>query len=300
MEIMNKLIEKSNPPIVYLAAAPAIRSHNSGRNPADSLMIPEAVNLNENEPAGPVTHKPANITTPNLPHRWFGKLWKGALLFIFAAGSLFFFVYQTTQNTPEFYLHLSQQPEEVLAVAGDQFETKVLDVQNAIQQVGNWRGIFREEEINGWLSIDCPAKFPELIPEYVIAPRIQILESEFRLAFRYCPDQNRKYFSPFIVIVGDIFVAEPSGEIALRIKQVKSGVLPIPFARFVEGLSDHVQQNGVDVEWTEFDGDPVALISIPPEHLRLGDRLVRVDSVICAAQQVELVGKSTEFEPATN
>ena len=151
----------------------------------------------------------------------------------------------------------------------------------------------------GWRST-ARRNFRNLLQIMSLHLESKFSNPNFGLRFDIARIRHARYFSPFIVIVGDIFVAEPSGEIALRIKQVKSGVLPIPFARFVEGLSDHVQQNGVDVAWTEFDGDPVALISIPPEHLRLGDRLVRVDSVICADQQVELVGKSTEFKPATN
>jgi hypothetical protein len=261
-------------------------------------MIPESASLTKAKATEVAPHERAE-TASNQGTIWIWRLLKVTLLLLVMCSAFFLYAYRSMHIPPEFYRQNLQQPFAELEIAGDQFETKLLNVQNAIRQQPNWRGVFREAEINGWMAADCPSKFPELTPNIVEAPRIQILDSEFRYAFRYRPGPASKWFLPFIVIAGDIFVAEPAGEIALRIKQVKSGIIPIPITRIADNMTEHLRGAGLDVAWSEMEGDPMALISVPPDRLRVGDQRFRVDTIICRNQEIELIGESVKFNSAT-
>ena len=146
------------------------------------------------ESARPVEAKSTDGTTSGLAAKgqrqiriWVWRLLKFALLLVLIFSVFLFLVYRSMHRAPAFHHQSLQQPLKTLEACGDRFETKILDVQNAIQQQHNWRGIFLEDEINGWLAADCPNKFPQIIPEIVENPRIYLGESEISLAFRFRP-----------------------------------------------------------------------------------------------------------------
>lgn len=235
--------------------------------------------------------------TPILPRsvsviRLLTKLFWTTAAVVVVIGFLLVYVYQTTQNEPEFYQLVMQRPASELEEAGDQFESRIIEMQNSLQDHNEWSSILQEEEINGWLAVDCPTKFPELIPPRVSQPRVQILDSEIKLAFRY----QTSRFSAVVTFAGDIFVAEDSGEIAIRIKQAKTGIIPIPIARLADRTTEHLCKSGIDVTWTQIENDPVALLHIPDDKLRFADQAIRIESIVCGNQQLEFVGSSIAAE----
>ena len=156
--------------------------------------------------------------------RWFRRGVKTLVLLLAIAVASIYFLYGSMQREPEFYQAAIQISQVELEEDGDRFETKVLDLQNDARDQGIWSHVFHEDEVNGWLAVDCPEKFPELIPAFVQSPRIRFSESEFQIVFRY---QSRRV-SAVVNISGDVFIAEPGGELAVRIKEAKSGLLPLP------------------------------------------------------------------------
>ena len=48
---------------------------------------------------------------------------------LLATGTLLFVAYRTAQRVPEFYQSVLAQPQAELEIAGDDFETKVVDLQ---------------------------------------------------------------------------------------------------------------------------------------------------------------------------
>ena len=225
---------------------------------------------------------------------WVWRLLKLTLLSVLIFCVFLFFVYRSMHRAPNFHHHNLQQPMESLEVCGDKFETKLLDVQNAIQRQQSWQGIFVEDEVNGWLAADCPIKFPQFIPDYVENPRVYLAENEISFAFRFRPtDSSFNWFTPFILIVGDVFVAEPEGQIAVRLKSVRSGFIPIPIAQVADNITQHLRKSGLDVAWSDVEGDPLALVSIPPDRLRLGNRSFRIDTILCRGKEIEIVGQAS-------
>ncbi len=207
---------------------------------------------------------------------------------LIVAGFFIYYIYRTTQIEPVFYQAILLESPAELEVAGDQFETRIIEMQNQVQQNLDWSSVLKEKEINGWLAIDCPSKFPELIPPRLSQPRVQIQDSEIKLAFRY----RTSRFSVIVTFAGDIFVADDTGEIAIRIKQARSGIIPIPIAKLADRMTDHLRKSGFDVTWTQIENDPVALLRIPHDKFQLADQAIRIESIVCRDQQLELVGSS--------
>ena len=230
---------------------------------------------------------------------WFWRLLKLTTLLALICVVFLFFSYRSMHQAPAFHRHSLQQPMDELEQCGDRFESKLLYVQNAIQQQRHWRGVFFEDEINGWMAVDCPTKFPEFIPDVVENPRVDLRDSEVRYAFRFRPNDLSAWFRPFILVVGDVFVAEPEGQIAVRIKSVKSGFIPIPITQVADNITEHLRKSGLDVTWSETEGDPMALISIPADRLRLGNRNFRVETIVCRDNEIEIVGQASPVDLTT-
>ena len=73
-------------------------------------------------------------------------------------------LYQASQQEPGFYQQALAAPAAAQAEDGDRFERTALDLHNQIQHTGRWEACLTQDEINGWLAIDLPAKFPQALP----------------------------------------------------------------------------------------------------------------------------------------
>ena len=92
--------------------------------------------------------------------------------------------------------------------------------------------------------------------------------------------------------MADVFVVDETGEIAVRIKQAQFGVLPLPLTQFADKVTRHLRRSGIEVTWTELEGDPLALMKVPENKLSIGDQTIRIDSIACQDHQLEMIGSS--------
>ena len=94
-------------------------------------------------------------------------------------------LYRASQQAPAFYMQaLARQPASVRD-EGQQFERQALALHNQLASSGDWEIRFTQDEINGWLAGDLPAKFPRALPPGVSEPRIAIIGNELHLAVHY-------------------------------------------------------------------------------------------------------------------
>ena len=111
---------------------------------------------------------------------WFGRLIKLtikiSLVLILLIAGLLWYTYRSTQSVPEFYQSVLEQDTAQLDRAGDQFESNILEMQNASRREGKWQVVFTQDEINGWLAADLPEKFPNALPPFISDPRVSITE----------------------------------------------------------------------------------------------------------------------------
>ena len=77
--------------------------------------------------------------------------------------------------------------------------------------------------------------------------------------------------------------------LALRIRSARAGWVPIPLRTFLDAIGQAVRRAGLRIEWRQADGDPVALISIPPPR-RTGGKRVRLAAVGAGDGRISLSG----------
>lgn len=183
-----------------------------------------------------------------------------AVLGVVASGVLVGCLYRAAQQEPEFYQQALKAPPEKQAEAGDELERRVLDLRNELRKEGRFDVQFTHDQINGWLAADLPEKFPELVPRGVSDPRIAFQPSLTRLACRY--EDSR--ISAVVSLDADVYLTEDPNVVAVHLRQVRAGALPIPLGQFLNQISEHATDAGLPLQWSDVNGDPVALVTIPP------------------------------------
>ncbi|MFK7768003.1 MAG: hypothetical protein AB8B55_12340 [Mariniblastus sp.] len=211
------------------------------------------------------------------------------LFFVLLASAGAYWVYQSAQTIPEFYQAALSLDEEVADVEGDEFEKRVLNLQNDARSKSEWQAIFTEAQVNGWIASDMPEKFPDSLPQIVEDPRVVMLPQNLKLAMRVKSGR----FEGILIASTDVFCTE-DGRIGVRIKTVSVGVLPIPIAQFADRIADAIRSAGVDVEWTETEGDPVALLKLPKDFFEFEGVHARPTGIEIEEGKVILSGETKE------
>ncbi len=211
----------------------------------------------------------------------------GFLILVFAGVGILYFLYQAAQKPPEFYEAALQINPEAQKLAGSEFESRVLQLQNDLLEQGTWEAIFSDKQINGWLASDMPKKFPKALPANVYEPRVEIKPGIVHLAFRF----ESKQFSGIVVCSGEAYCTDKSNQVAVRIDDVKAGVVSLPVSKWLDEIAKGITRSGFSVVWSEENGNPVALITIPEDTLEGGD--VVVESIELLDGKVRLRGRTT-------
>ncbi len=221
---------------------------------------------------------------------WFGRLARAFAITLIVPGAAAWFVYRSAQREPEFYREVLEQTPESLAVEGDALESRVVELQNSVQEPGQWQTMFTQSQINGWLGSDLPEKFPDLLPPEVSEPGVAIQPGEIQAAFRFSSPRLKG----IVVIEGDVFVTGDN-EISIQLKSVRSGVLPLSVSGWADEISKSMRKSGIPVAWSELDGDPVAIISLPEDQLQMDNLQVVVNAIESRDGEIALSGTTEEI-----
>ncbi len=167
------------------------------------------------------------------------------------------------RRPPTFYLKAVSVPWEEQQEAGYLLERSVLDLHSDLQRHGPWQAVFTPDQVNGWLAVDLPAKFPNLLPPTVREPRVAVIDGRLHIACRYRDDRLAAVVSLELEVT---LAAEPN-TLAIRVCRARAGLLPLPLNRFVEQFSLVARDAQVTIRWGTLGGDPVALLALPPLDL---------------------------------
>lgn len=191
-------------------------------------------------------------------------------------------VYWAIQQAPEFYEKALHADPARQTAASDQMLQQATALVSNTKTRGPWRALFTADQINGWLAVDLAKNHAQAIPPGISDPRLQILPNQLALACRYQGHGIRTV----LWLALDAYLAEPN-VIALRLKKVRAGWLPLPLGNVVDAISQAARQRNLPLRWTQADGDPVALIAIPPEHDR---KIVRIETLKLDDNAILLTG----------
>jgi hypothetical protein len=212
------------------------------------------------------------------------------ILLLTAGGIALFLGYRATQQVPDFYGQAIQLEPEVQQEAGDVLEQHVLQLHNEVRQSGRWEAVFTDQQINGWLAYDLPEKFADVLPPGVSDPRVVIEDRQARIACRY----DAKRFRSVISLDLEIHLTEEPNVLAVRIHQARAGLLPLPLKRFLDEITAQAGTADVIVRWSQDDGDPVALVTVPTRHDQYPRREVHLETVELRDGEVYLAGRSLD------
>jgi hypothetical protein len=187
------------------------------------------------------------------------------------------FCYRAIRQPPDFYRQALASTGPALQEQGERFERQALALHNQAHHDGHWQVRFTQDEVNGWLAFEFPAKFPRALPKELSEPRIVIEPELVQVALTYQGEINT-----VVSVSGDVHLTDEPNEIAIHVKRIRAGLLPVPLAHFKDEIAARVTRTGATFRWSEANGEPVALVRLPPtgddkhrwvlEQLSSGDR----------------------------
>jgi hypothetical protein len=182
---------------------------------------------------------------------------------------------QQTQHVPEFYARATETPSLESARASRQLTAEVEQLQVDAATIGSWHTTFGDGEINTWLTEELPKKFPQLLAKGASDPRIIIEDDRVLAAVRY----KNHHIDTVISCELEVELTEEPNMLALSVKHLKAGALPLPLSNFLRGISKEAGKGDIDVRWDVTDTGPIALVTVPSEHPRYVTKPVIVESV---------------------
>ena len=192
-------------------------------------------------------------------------------------------LYWALKHEPEFYRDAVRLDRSLQQQASDQMLQRAAALRSDVEKEGRWQAIFTAEQINGWLAVDLPENFPDALPESFRDPRVEIRPDGMTLACRL----KQGGTTTVVTLTVEPYLPEPN-LLALRIRDARAGLLPMPLTSVLDAMSEAAGQIGFPLDWQRADGDPVALIcTAPPDR---DGKLVRIETIQLGDGKIYLVG----------
>jgi len=199
--------------------------------------------------------------------------------------------YVATKHVPQFYRDALQVDPGVQQQRSDEMLERATALRNDLRQDGQWKAIFTAEQINGWLAVDMVENHPDFLPPEVSQPRVAVDPQRVTLAFRY----EEHALKPVFSVAFDVYLDQPN-VVALRIDRARAGALPVPLEQVIEQVGEMARQMDVKLVWRQTDGDPVALVTIPPHHDG-NQHLLTLDSLKLGEGEIFVSGRTETIDP---
>jgi hypothetical protein len=207
------------------------------------------------------------------------------LVFLVVGGGLLT-LHRALQYVPDFYGPAIQSDPAVQKDASDKMLRKAAAFVSDVGNEDEWKTLFTEDEINGWMAVDLVENHPDALPSSVTDPRVSIEPDRLTLACRY----DRDGWKCVLSVVVDIYLAD-SNVIALRIRKARAGAVPLPLDKVLDGITTAARKMDFHLRWQQAQGDPVALVSRrPPRDDE--ERVVRIESIKLGDGEIYLAGAS--------
>ena len=169
-------------------------------------------------------------------------------------------VYWASQRVPRFYRDALEQEPTAQRQASEQMLENASALASNVSKEGRWSALFTADQINGWLAVDAVENHPELLSADISNPRVLIQAGpcDVRLPPRPGQPVDRRD------ALGPTATWSNRTSSPLRIERARAGVLPIPLSQILDGVAEAARRLKLHLAWRQVDGDPVALITIPP------------------------------------
>jgi len=196
-----------------------------------------------------------------------------ALIVLVVAGAAAFVLYRAALHVPVFYAQELAVAPETQEEESDRMLQQATSLHADLHRGGSWQQVFEAKTVNAWLAVDLAQNHPDLLPHGIHDPRVRIAANGITLACRL----DRYGMHGVVSLEVSAFV-ESADVIGLRVHKARLGAIPWSLKRVLDSISDTARQSDIRVQWRQTDGDPVALITLPPVN---GGRrhIVHVDTI---------------------
>jgi hypothetical protein len=208
--------------------------------------------------------------------------------------------YYAARQVRPFYKQALQIEPAVLERGSRELESRATALYSDAKQQGQWQALFTAEQINGWLASQLAGNKDSLLPKDFRDLRVAIARDLLTLGFR------TKYGGVETVVSADasVFLTE-EGSVAVRMKAVRAGALPLPVTQLADQLAAACEKRSLPVRWTRQEGQPVALVELHSGK-SMDKRQFHIDAIelgdgeLYVAGHTELgtSGASTSTKPA--
>lgn len=223
--------------------------------------------------------------------RWMRYTIAGLAVLLLLAGGAFYGLWTATTYVPADYrLALDVKPE-ALAEAGKKFEQQVNSLYDEAQDLGVWEATFTDDQVNGWLANELPARMPQIIPRGVSDPRVLLREDEATLLCRYEKIFNQQSIQTVVSLAVDVELTDETNVIAVRLRHARAGLFSLPMEEVKQRITQLAANSRLALRWEEDDGDPVAIIVIPQQYEQLKARLT-IDTIELRDGELHVAGRS--------
>ncbi len=210
----------------------------------------------------------------------------GMLAAMAALICLAIYAYRDSAQGPHFYSERASITPENADESGERFEQASVEFHNELQSLGDWEWVIVEEELNGWLATHLPEKLPHVLPPEIVEPRVQITPDLCRIAFRVQLDN----WQPVVVAGVEVFLTDEPNVIGVRIASFRSGFVPLPITSWTSDFAAAAARSGIKVRWSQDQGTPLALITLPTELGESGLKRVSITQLEQQAGQIVVRG----------
>lgn len=192
--------------------------------------------------------------------------------------------YYATQRVPAFYRQAVDVSPERLQSASDKLLENAAALASQARQQGKWQAVFTTEQINGWLAVDFLENHAGALPPGVSEPRVLLRPRGAVLAWQY----RRGSIDTVVSVDVDLYLHEPN-VIGLRLHSVRAGAMPMPLARLLDGVNEAAAKSNLQVQWLKSQGEPLALVTLPPIHGEQ-EKLLRLESLVLRDGELYVAG----------
>ncbi len=99
-------------------------------------------------------------------------------------------------------------------------------------------------------------------------------------------------FQTVLSLSGQVYLTDKPNQVALRLHGVRAGWVPVPLDQLLQRVRDAARQNGVDLVWSQQDGDPVAVFQVPAKLERYPGRDIHLETVELGPGELRLAGRT--------
>ncbi len=198
------------------------------------------------------------------------------------------FIYRAAQQVPTFYEQAIAAPLDIQKARGDELERRALELHNRTRHSGRWEMEITAAQINGWLAVDLPKKFPGLLPPEVEAPRVAIKPNQVLFACRYVGP----HLSTVITLTVEVSLTDQPNEVAFHLVRARAGLLPLPLKQVIDQFQSVAFQTGLSLRWAQRSGDPIALLTIVPQHADKQHRRLILETLHLTNGQLIIAGRT--------